>query len=141
LWQLSEELTGFPSTDNVMIEEESIWILNQLTGEGCVSFFGNGHKIKKDIDQKDIASVLTMLHVYKFEVCRIIQGCFMILYSCSSNLFFLTCQIPFIALYRKESCLSLLEEEDFYDNDINDKNAHPPKTRFHKVIFTMCTSC
>jgi transcription elongation factor SPT6 len=77
-WQLSEELTGYPPSDNAMIEEESIWIHNQLTGEGGVSFFGNELKIKKDIDQKDIVSVLTMLHVNKFEVWRVIQVCFRI---------------------------------------------------------------
>ncbi|KAK3138392.1 hypothetical protein QOZ80_5AG0368330 [Eleusine coracana subsp. coracana] len=91
--QLSEELTGYPPADNVMIEEESVWIHNQLIGDGGMSFFGNEHKIK-DIDQKDIASVLTMLHVNKFE-------------------------IPFIALYRKENCPSLLEEEDLYYEDLD----------------------
>jgi hypothetical protein len=58
-------------------------------------------------------------------------------YACSSDLFFLTCQIPFIALYRKENCLSLLEEEDIYYEDLNSKDEPLPKARFHKVILTI----
>ena len=50
---------------------------------------------------------------------------------------FFTFQIPFIALYRKENCLSLLEEEDRYYDDLSSKPGPPPKTRFHKVIFTI----
>jgi transcription elongation factor SPT6 len=65
---LSEELTGDPPTDNTMIEEESLWIHSQLTGDGFMFFFGD--ELNKDIDQKDIANVLTMLHVKKFEVCK-----------------------------------------------------------------------
>lgn len=84
--QLSEELTGYPSIDKARIEEESAWIHSQLTGDGFLSFFGNEHA-NKDIDQKDIVNVLTMLHVNKFE-------------------------IPFIAMYRKESCPSLLKDLD-----------------------------
>jgi transcription elongation factor SPT6 len=60
---LSEELTGDPPTDNTMIEEESLWIHSQLTGDGFMFFFG-------DELNKDIANVLTMLHVKKFEVCK-----------------------------------------------------------------------
>jgi len=69
-WQLSEELTGYPPTDTTMVEEESVWIHSQLTGDGFLSFFGNEH-VNKDIDQKDIVNVLNMLHVNKFEVWKI----------------------------------------------------------------------
>jgi transcription elongation factor SPT6 len=68
---LSEELTGYPPTDATRIEEESVWIHNQLTGDGFLSLYGNEHA-NKDIDQKDIVNVLSMLHVNKFEVSRII---------------------------------------------------------------------
>ena len=53
-----------------MVEEESVWIHSQLTGDGFLSFFGNEH-VSKDIDQKDIVNVLNMLHVNKFEVWKI----------------------------------------------------------------------
>ena len=61
-----------------MIEEESVWIHSQLTGDGVLSFFNNEH-VNKDIDQKDIASVLTMLHVNKFEVSKCRQALCMFL--------------------------------------------------------------
>jgi len=53
-----------------MVEEESVWIHSQLTGDGFLSLFGNEH-VNKDIDQKDIVNVLNMLHVNKFEVWKI----------------------------------------------------------------------
>ncbi|XP_062180009.1 transcription elongation factor SPT6 homolog isoform X2 [Phragmites australis] len=108
--QLSEELTGYPSTDSTMIEEESIWIHNQLTGDGFLSFFGNEH-VNKDIDQKDIANVLTMLHVNKFE-------------------------IPFIAMYRKENCPSLFKDLD--SNEQGNEN-DVPKMRWHKLLWAVQT--
>lgn len=67
LLQLSEELTGYPPDDITRREEESVWIHNQLTGDGFLSFFGNEH-VSKEIEQTDIVNVLTMLHVNKFEV-------------------------------------------------------------------------
>jgi transcription elongation factor SPT6 len=68
-WQLSEELTGNPPglEENSRREEESVWIHNQLMGDGFLSFFGNEHG-KKEIEQTDIVNVLNMLHVNKFEV-------------------------------------------------------------------------
>ena len=76
-WQLSEELTGYPPTNKTMIEEESLWIHSHLTGDGFLSFFGNERMNK--FDQKDIVNVVTMLHVNKFEVCKIMQICFSML--------------------------------------------------------------
>jgi hypothetical protein len=38
------------------------------------SFFGNEHK-NKDIDQKDIVNVITMLHANKFKVCKNVMQC------------------------------------------------------------------
>jgi transcription elongation factor SPT6 len=68
-WQLSEELTGYPLMDTTRTEEESLWIHNQLTGDGFLSY-GNEH-VNKDIDQKDIVNVLNLMHISKFEVRRI----------------------------------------------------------------------
>ncbi|XP_006654589.1 transcription elongation factor SPT6 homolog isoform X2 [Oryza brachyantha] len=113
--QLSEELTGFPPTDTTMVEEESVWIHSQLTGEGFLSFFSNEH-VNKDIDQKDIASVLTMLHVNKFE-------------------------IPFIAMYRKETCPSLLKDLDGneHGNEEQGDEEYARKMRWHKLLWAVQT--
>ncbi|KAG2618420.1 transcription elongation factor SPT6 homolog isoform X3 [Panicum virgatum] len=128
--QLSEELTGYPPTDTTMVEEESVWIHSQLTGDGFLSLFGNEH-VNKDIDQKDIVNVLNMLHVNKFE-------------------------IPFIAMYRKEMCPSLLRDPDSNDEDnknpdsndqVNknpdsddqDKKKGAPKMRWHKLLWAVQT--
>ncbi|XP_039837734.1 transcription elongation factor SPT6 homolog isoform X2 [Panicum virgatum] len=121
--QLSEELTGYPPTDTTMVEEESVWIHSQLTGDGFLSFFGNEH-VNKDIDQKDIVNVLNMLHVNKFE-------------------------IPFIAMYRKEMCPSLLRDPDSNDQDNknndqdtknNDQdNKKGPEMRWHKLLWAVQT--
>lgn len=88
-WQLSEELTGYPSVDDKMIEEESTWIHSQLTGDGFLSLYGNEH-VYRDIDQKDIVNVLSMLHVNKFEVRRILQVRFTICYAWLSDLVFVS---------------------------------------------------
>ncbi|KAL5202102.1 hypothetical protein ABZP36_013054 [Zizania latifolia] len=108
--QLSEELTGYPPTDTTMIEEESVWIHSQLTGDGFLSFFSN-EQVNREIDQKDIASVLTMLHVNKFE-------------------------IPFIAMYRKENCPSLLKDLDANEQG-NEEDAR--KMRWHKLLWAVQT--
>jgi hypothetical protein len=48
-----------------------------------VFFFGNEHK-NKDIDQKDIVNVITMLHANKLKVCKNVMQC----HSFSPDLFF-----------------------------------------------------
>ncbi|KAL6610566.1 hypothetical protein ACP70R_040535 [Stipagrostis hirtigluma subsp. patula] len=117
--QLSEELTGYPPTDKSIIEEEAIWIHNQLTGDGFLSFFGN-ELVNKDIDQKDIVNVLTMLHVNKFE-------------------------IPFIAMYRKENCPSLLKDLDSNeqgngdDAPRNGDDAPKIKMKWHRLLWAVQT--
>ncbi|CAD6271717.1 unnamed protein product [Miscanthus lutarioriparius] len=120
--QLSEELTGYPPTDKTMIEEESLWIHSHLTGDGFLSFFGN-ERMNKDIDQKDIVNVVTMLHVNKFE-------------------------IPFIAMYRKESCPTLLKsldsDEGNEDNkegneDNKDNKSDARKMKWHKLLWAVQT--
>ncbi|KAM0824171.1 hypothetical protein ACQ4PT_070373 [Festuca glaucescens] len=109
--QLSEELTGNPPglEENSRREEESVWIHNQLTGDGFLSFFGNEH-VNKEIEQTDIVNVLYMLHVNKFE-------------------------IPFIAMYRKESCPSLLD----HDAREQEYEEGRPKMRWHKLLWAVQT--
>lgn len=66
---MSEDLTGPPPIDDKSIEEESVWIYNQLTADSMYS----DNQVIKDISKGDIRNVLTMLHVQKFDV-RIFVG-------------------------------------------------------------------
>ncbi|KAM0918249.1 hypothetical protein ACQ4PT_008855 [Festuca glaucescens] len=109
--QLSEELTGTgEELTKEQMEEESLWVHSQLTADGFISFAGNEH-VNTEIDQKDILNVLTMLHVNKFG-------------------------IPFIEMYRKESCPSLLT--GYYASE--QKNAEvAPKMRWYKLLWAVET--
>uniref|UniRef100_A0ACD5ZST6 Uncharacterized protein n=1 Tax=Avena sativa TaxID=4498 RepID=A0ACD5ZST6_AVESA len=109
--QLSEELSGTgEKLTEAQREEESLWIHSQLTGDGFLSFAGN-EQVNTEIDQKDILNVLTMLHVNKFE-------------------------IPFIEMYRKESCPSLLK--GYYATEQKNKEVEP-KMRWYKLLWAVET--
>uniref|UniRef100_A0ACD5XYJ0 Uncharacterized protein n=1 Tax=Avena sativa TaxID=4498 RepID=A0ACD5XYJ0_AVESA len=109
--QLSEELTGTgEKLSEAQREEESLWVHSQLTGDGFLSFVGN-EQVNTEIDQKDILNVLTMLHVNKFE-------------------------IPFIEMYRKESCPSLLK--GYYATEQKNKEVEP-KMRWYKLLWAVET--
>ncbi|CAM0913303.1 unnamed protein product [Alopecurus aequalis] len=108
--QLSEELTGSGTGEKLtaaQIEEESIWLHSQLTGDGFLS----SEQVNTEIDQKDIVNVLTMLHVNKFE-------------------------IPFIEMYRKESCPSLLK--GYYATEQMNEEGRP-KMRWYKLLWAVQT--
>ncbi|XP_058105794.1 transcription elongation factor SPT6 homolog [Magnolia sinica] len=109
--QLSEEVTGPVPTDDTSIEEESTWIYNQLTVSDSSPFFGN-MLLVDEINKEDIGNVLGMLHVQKFD-------------------------IPFIATYRKELCLSLLKdpEQDLADGE--DRAERTPKLKWHKKLWAV----
>lgn len=52
--------------------------------------------------------------------------------------YFLRCfllQVPFIAMYRKEECLSLLRDPDQHElfNENQDNKDKPPTLKWHKV--------
>ncbi|XP_048603156.1 transcription elongation factor SPT6 homolog isoform X3 [Brassica napus] len=105
--QISEESTGSPPIDELSIEEESNWIYAQFTSllkdpDGLHIFGGPGFSVKKD----DIAKFLELHHVQKLE-------------------------IPFIAMYRKEQCRSLLDSSDISELNIEKK----PETKWHKVFW------
>ncbi|KFK40992.1 hypothetical protein AALP_AA2G071400 [Arabis alpina] len=107
--QISEESTGSPPVDEISIEEESNWIYAQLTsllkdtdGQGLHTFEGQGFSVNKD----DIAKFLELHHVQKLE-------------------------IPFIAMYRKEQCRSLLDTTDGDNVNLEKK----PETKWHKVFW------
>ncbi|AEE34373.1 global transcription factor group B1 [Arabidopsis thaliana] len=103
--QISEESTGSPPVDEISIEEESNWIYAQLASqlrESDGTFDGRGFSVNKD----DIAKFLELHHVQKLE-------------------------IPFIAMYRKEQCRSLLDTGDFDGANQGKK----PETKWHKVFW------
>ncbi|XP_076912331.1 transcription elongation factor SPT6 homolog [Bidens hawaiensis] len=104
--QISEESTGPPPTDALSIDDESIWILNQL-GTGTVPFFRKeGHELA--VDKGDISRFLEFMHVQKLDV-------------------------PFIAMYRKEDCRSLFEDQEPRDSNPEEK----PMLRWHKLLWAI----
>ncbi|XP_027352655.1 transcription elongation factor SPT6 homolog isoform X3 [Abrus precatorius] len=117
--QISEESTGSPPLDGSSIDEESQWIVNQLVN-GAVPWIckkvPSSQNNEKDlpIDKDDIIRFLELHHVQKLD-------------------------IPFIAMYRKEECLSLLKDlEQPESGDENwDKNNKTPTLKWHKVLWAL----
>ncbi|CAJ1888036.1 unnamed protein product [Sphenostylis stenocarpa] len=114
--QISEESTGAPPLDGSSIDEESQWIVNQL-GNGAVPWIykkvSNSQNNEKDdlpIDKDDIIRFLELHHVQKLD-------------------------IPFIAMYRKEECLSLLK--DLEQPEASDENDKTPTLKWHKVLWAL----
>ncbi|XP_008244088.1 PREDICTED: transcription elongation factor SPT6 [Prunus mume] len=110
--QIYEESTGSPPLDRISIDDESTWIYNQLAS-GTVPLFsktGLGNSISRD----DIIRFLDLHHVQKLD-------------------------IPFIAMYRKEECLSLLKDPEHLEleDESQDKNDRPSVLKWHKVLWTI----
>ncbi|PPR92627.1 hypothetical protein GOBAR_AA28045 [Gossypium barbadense] len=115
--QMIEEIVGPPPLDIRSIEEDTIWIHNQLvmnsyilfckkrTEERSVEVYVLLNKIKKE----DIMRFLELHHVEKFD-------------------------IPFIAMYRKQQCLSLLDdfEQNEAENEDNDDVGQAGQLKWHK---------
>ncbi|CAA7015126.1 unnamed protein product [Microthlaspi erraticum] len=102
--QISEESTGSPPVDELDIEEESNWIYAQLTSLLKESDGQGFHCFS--VIKDDIAKFLELHHVQKLE-------------------------IPFIAMYRKEQCRSLLDTGDLDESNLEKK----PETKWHKVFW------
>ncbi|CAI9099411.1 OLC1v1036228C1 [Oldenlandia corymbosa var. corymbosa] len=125
--QVSEESTGAPSSEG--IEVESSWIFNQLPHgllplpnirKGTVSDeHGNEALVTDDTERvveeykRDIMRFLELTHVQKFDV-------------------------PFIAMYRKEDCPSLLKDPAQHAENSDQNNSDgKPTLRWHKVLWAI----
>lgn len=114
--QLSEESTGSPPKDEISLEmsleEESNWIYDQLfTGTSLLS--ATSHKVTEmSVNKDDIRRFLKLRHgPNKLEV-------------------------PFIAAYRKEDCLSLLTGPEQYEDNKN-RSDSKPRVRWHKILWAV----
>ncbi|KAK7322540.1 hypothetical protein VNO77_25925 [Canavalia gladiata] len=110
--QIIQDIIGSP-TDRMSIEEESSWILSQLTSNINPLFNeAKSYRPADTVKREDIISFLELHHTKKYD-------------------------IPFIAMYRKEQCRSLLQDpkldelEDILLNDTERK----PKLKWHKMLW------
>lgn len=121
--QISELSTGPPPTDEMSIEEESSWIYNQLVNSMPPLFGKRGSITEVDASLppadkngllNDISRFLELMHVQKLDV-------------------------PFIAMYRKEECLSLFKDSDQpdFDKDGQINSGKTPALRWHKVLWAI----
>ncbi|CAL0332811.1 unnamed protein product [Lupinus luteus] len=116
--QISEESTGTPPLDG-SIDEESRWIVKQLS-DGAVPWIckkistPQNNRKNLPIDENDIIRFLELYHVQKLD-------------------------IPFIAMYRKEECLSLLKDLERHEasDENSDKNNMTPALKWHKVLWAL----
>ncbi|AES81104.2 putative ribonuclease H-like domain, transcription elongation factor Spt6, DNA ligase B [Medicago truncatula] len=115
--QISEESTGAP--DGSSINEETQWIVKQLK-HGAVPWIRKKDSSSQNkeqelpINQGDIVRFLELHHGQSLD-------------------------IPFIAMYRKEECLSLLKDLERPEaGDENwDKNNKTPILKWHKILWAL----
>lgn len=116
--QISEKSTGPPPIDESSIDDESLWICHQLATNMIYLFGRNiwtteegGHELS--IIKEDIMRFLEYMHVQKLDV-------------------------PYIAMYRKEECLSLFKDSEHYDTDNTvNKSGQKPVIRWHKLLWAI----
>ncbi|KAG6769045.1 hypothetical protein POTOM_024660 [Populus tomentosa] len=107
--QVSERSTGPPPLDDFSIMEESNWIYSQIASGTLPLFAESGLLINKD----DVTRFLELHHIQKLD-------------------------IPFIAMYRKEECLSLLKDpEQHEDNENPYDTGRIPTFKWHKVLWAI----
>ncbi|KAI8010099.1 hypothetical protein LOK49_LG06G01312 [Camellia lanceoleosa] len=117
--RISEESTGSPPTDEMSIEKESNWIYNQLM-TGMIPLFSKRvtettqGECELSINKDDIMRFLEFMHVQKLDV-------------------------SFIAMYRREDCLSLFSDPEQNENDIKNQSKpdQKPTMRWHKVLWAI----
>ncbi|XP_047330082.1 transcription elongation factor SPT6 homolog [Impatiens glandulifera] len=114
--QILEESTGPPPTEDMRkVEEESNWIYNQLVAN-MLSLFTNRNaetplvEQELSISKSDILKFLVLMHVEKLDV-------------------------PFIAMYRKEDCPSLLKDPEEQASGTENLSDRSPSLRWHKVLW------
>ncbi|XP_061357289.1 transcription elongation factor SPT6 homolog [Gastrolobium bilobum] len=111
--QIMEDIVGSAPVDRMSIEEESSWILSQLASNINPTF--NEAKSCPQVDtvkREDIVRFLELHHTEKYD-------------------------IPFIAMYRKEQCISLLEDPKYEESEntlLNDVETKP-KLKWHKMLW------
>lgn len=115
-FQLSEEISG-PVPHNENTVPEAKWIYEQAFGTLAVPMrveFQHIAKLDKEEVVKEISNVLQMFHDQKLEV-------------------------PFIAMYRKEKCLNLLQEQEQEQNltDNADKDEKPNYLKMYKALWAI----
>ncbi|KAJ4828465.1 hypothetical protein Tsubulata_018175 [Turnera subulata] len=118
--QMFEEIAGPATTHGRRREEESLWILRQLATNSYPLFCENnireglsGVEVPRKITKDDILRFLELYQLEKYDV-------------------------PFIAMYRKEKCLSLLEdpEKDGLDNCGFDSKREAC-LKWHKILWAI----
>ncbi|XP_065867343.1 transcription elongation factor SPT6 homolog isoform X2 [Euphorbia lathyris] len=111
--QMSEEIAGPAPVDEKSREEESSWILNQLSSNTCLLSSIKDTDLVKRISKEDIMTFLKLRHVEKYD-------------------------IPFIAMYRKERCRSLLEDqEDGLESENDNQGGVKLRLKWHKVLWAI----
>ncbi|KAI5659682.1 hypothetical protein M9H77_28475 [Catharanthus roseus] len=115
--QIIEEGTGPPPTNGINIEEESTWIYNQIANSSLPVFTKRGTSMNEEgnellISKDDISRFLELTHIQRLDV-------------------------PFVAMYRKEECLSLFkyQEQHEVENDDHNNPEEKPKLRWNKVLW------
>lgn len=112
-FQLSEEISG-PVPHNENTVPEAKWIYEQAFGSLAVPMraeFQHIAKLDKEEVVKEISNVLQMFHDQKLEV-------------------------SFIAMYRKEKCLNLLQDQEQDSADSAEKD-EKPKLKMYKALWAI----
>ncbi|KAJ7982427.1 Transcription elongation factor SPT6-like protein [Quillaja saponaria] len=119
--QIFEESVGPAPVDNMSLEEESSWILSQLA-ENLYPLFS------EKIDKEDPNFLRPLNRINKEDIVRFLELHRLKKYD-----------IPFISMYRKEQCLSLLEdpEQNEAENIYKDDAEGTPKLKCHKVLWAI----
>ncbi|KAI3888192.1 hypothetical protein MKW92_031893, partial [Papaver armeniacum] len=106
--QISEESTGSASTEQMHVEEQSLWIINQLNANMGSLFGDSAFEVAKS--KGDVLKLLELMHVQKHD-------------------------IPFIAMYRKELCSVLLKDPDQNESTVGEeKEKGTRKLKWHKEV-------
>ncbi|KAL8133543.1 hypothetical protein AgCh_008853 [Apium graveolens] len=110
--QIFEHTTGPPPTTESSIDEESIWICNQL--RNMIHLYGRIVGTSElPIVKEDVMRFLDFIHIQKLDV-------------------------SFIAMYRKDECPSLFKDPEQLETDgIQNSCDKKPALTWHKVLWTI----